>query len=126
MRASVKSNARLLVAVAAMVVAGFTWAAPLSENAAAAGIWSKPTLLFSTTGFTSNPVLVSDSSGDVHLFFWYSEQRGDASRATGVLMYARLHRGVWSKPVDVQAPADGGAQQSVALDSRGFLHLIWL
>lgn len=117
---------RVVVGTSAVLVALLLVAAPVTTAATAADVWSKPVVLFSTTGFTNSPVLVADPAGDVHLFFWYSEDRGAEAPLSGVIMYARWHRGVWSKPIDVQALPDGSAKQAVALDDRGYLHLVWL
>jgi hypothetical protein len=41
-------------------------------------------------------------------------------------MYARLHEGHWSAPTELLAsPAGGVTTPAVALDTQGFLHLIW-
>jgi hypothetical protein len=97
-------------------------------TAEAASAWSTPTVLFQTSGYTSNPVLVPDSTGDVHLVFWVSEKKAFTTTSASVLMYARLHQGTWSSAVDVLTSPDGGQlkQPAAALDSAGFLHVVFV
>jgi hypothetical protein len=96
--------------------------------AAAANVWTTPVTLFQTTGYASDPVLVPDSSGDVHLIFWTTPVKTFNSFSPGVLMYARLHNGDWSTPVDVLAAPDGAQlkQPAATIDDAGFLHVVFV
>jgi hypothetical protein len=86
--------------------------------------WSPPVVIFRTDGYATRPRLVADVSGDLHLLFFLREaSQGGASGGTAI-MYSRLHDGVWSAPVDVLVGA-GTNSPSVAVDARGFLHVVW-
>ncbi|MBM4429746.1 MAG: exo-alpha-sialidase, partial [Chloroflexi bacterium] len=79
------------------------------------------------------PVLVPDTSGGLHLF-WVGERSADIS-PSGPAYYHRYWDGrEWSPPVDILTsphrdgflPVDTAGGPSVALDSRGWLHVIWV
>ena len=120
---------RVGASLVSLSIALLMLATPAPHSAVAAGSWSKPVVVFSTSGYTNNPVLVADPTGDVHLIVWYKQDRGNRGNpgsSRGTLLYARLRRGVWSKPVDVQESPDGVAQTSAAVDKDGYLHVVWL
>jgi len=79
-----------------------------------------------TSGFASTrpAVIVTDSSGDAHLFWLYKQDREDKS--TWSINYSRWHDNYWSHPIDVLITPGGGASAPrVALSSDGYLHIIW-
>lgn len=95
-----------------------------ARPAEADGEWSTPTVVFRTDGYTTRPRIVADSAGDLHLLFFLRESsQGGAAGAT-MIMYSRYHEGVWSPPVDILVGA-GTNTPSVAVDARGFLHVVW-
>src|SRR5262249_42824807 len=95
----------------AMLASG-VWVAvlPSSKGVAADGIWSEPLIVFGTTGFAANPILLADSAGDVHLFFTTAATDNLAAAGTdaaGAIMYSRLHDRRFSPPIEVLLTPDG-------------------
>ncbi len=106
----------------------------------AVALWTDPVVLFSTDqGFVSAPVMLADPENTVHLFFISSESNAPTKvRPTnlagaagaglpGRIMYARLVAGRWSRPIDILATPGGApiTMTDVALDTEGYLHVIW-
>lgn len=103
-------------------------AASHTATAVAADVWSTPIIVFETKGTASNPVLVADVSGDVHLLFWRNEQKTSSGKSPDLLTYARLHQGSWSPAIDVLTGPDGGQlrQPAAVVDDAGFLHVVFV
>jgi hypothetical protein len=76
--------------------------------------WSEPVNL-SHSGAATNPVMVQDSNGVVHVF-WWDEFDGN--------MYSRLDEEGWSPPLLVSAPF-GEYTPTLVADSQGYLHAFW-
>lgn len=93
------------------------------RSTAAETIWSPPIVLFEQTGTVTNPVLVTDAQGDLHLLFVYREKEGGSA-----LMYARRKGDTWSRPLDVLVSPDGDVADlpSMTVDKLGFLHVVWM
>lgn len=107
--------------------------------------WTPPLKLFETTGRASEPELVVDAAGVVHVFWAYGSPENEADAALQAIYYTRQQQtvaaadtaaaadmhwaqgGIWSEPVDVLVSPDGrGARMpAVALDQQGYLHLAW-
>ena len=89
--------------------------------------WTPPLALFETTGRASEPELVVDAAGVVHVFWAYGSPENEADATLQAIYYARQQQGIWSEPVDVLVSPDGrGARMpAVALDQQGYLHLAW-
>ncbi len=89
--------------------------------------WTPPLALFETTGRASEPELVVDAAGVVHVFWAYGSPENEADGALQSIYYTRQQQGVWSEPVDVLvSPGGRGARMpAVALDQYGYLHLAW-
>lgn len=90
------------------------------------GAWSEPVSLFETTGRASEPEVVADPAGTVHVFWAYGdpEQEDGSGQA---LYYARKRDGTWSQPVDVLLSPGGNTARmpSVVADASGYLHIVW-
>lgn len=107
----------LLVALALSVA--FTWQGVQAQTG-----WSTPSVIFRTDGYATRPRLVADATGDLHLLFFLREATESGAGTATMIMYSRLHDGVWSAPVDVLVGA-GTNSPSVAVDARGILHVVW-
>lgn len=97
----------------------FTW-----QGVQAQAAWSTPVVVFRTDGYVTRPRLVADAAGDLHLFFFLREASQGGAAGGTMIMYSRLHDGVWSTPVDVLVGA-GTNSPTVAVDTRGILHVVW-
>lgn len=89
--------------------------------------WTPPLELFETTGRASEPELVVDAAGVVHVFWAYGSPEDEAAGDGQSLYYTRRQQGVWSEPVDVLvSPGGRGARMpAVALDHHSYLHVAW-
>jgi hypothetical protein len=93
--------------------------------------WAQPTNISQSPGDSSDPAMVADRAGMVHLF--WSERFGDEIDSRGqrihgnTLMYSRWRDGEWSTPNDVLVSPDGSEiwQPAVVVDQFGVLHVIW-
>lgn len=93
--------------------------------------WSEPFNVSHSPGDSSDPVMVADRTGLVHLF--WSERSGEEVTGTGLrahgnaIVYGRWMAGEWTEPNDVLVSPDGGEiwQPVVAVDDVGILHLLW-
>jgi hypothetical protein len=99
----------------------------LAQTQTAGQIWSTPVNL-SHSGSTTNPAIVVDSDGIVHVV-WEDTIAGE--------MYTSYDGTQWSTPVPVSlpfgpAPSGGAAQQSgpsnlrLIADSKGYVHAFWV
>ncbi len=99
------------------------------------GDWSAPLQLFNSAISASEPIVVSDAYGVVHVFWVEGPLAPTANAAPlnnsvagpSVIYHTALVGGRWSKPVDVLlSPGNGEARfPEAAADSIGRLHLIW-
>jgi hypothetical protein len=85
--------------------------------------WSEPYRLSSRDAAASEPYILSDQYGLVHVF-WIESGSTD-ERAT--IFYTNFDGTVWASPVDIYAAAVGSPilHLSPTVDSNGFLHLAW-
>lgn len=113
--------ARLLACLLLALALSAVFAA---QGARADTEWTPPSVVFRTDGYATRPRLVADSSGDLHLLFFLREATETGAGTVTMIMYSRLHDGVWSSPVDVLVGA-GTNSPSVTIDQRGFLHVVW-
>lgn len=111
----------MLLAPAAAFPAGPSDATPT----ASASSWSTPLVVTAVDAALPEPILLSDSSGAVHLFF-ADEGSGPGGR-TSVLRYARWAGGQWSEPRTVLTSEEKGAivNPALTLDERGWLHAVY-
>ncbi len=92
--------------------------------------WSNPINISNSPDDTStDPFLLADPSGVVHLF-WAEKIGNSPAGQPDTLMYSRLVDDVWSKPVDIFfAPLSDGNPiigfPHAILDESGRIHLIW-
>jgi hypothetical protein len=98
--------------IALFILATFLPSSTLAQSFA--DPWSEP-LNLSHSGAATNPVMVQDSNGIVHVF-WWDEFDGN--------MYSRLEGEEWSPPIPVSAPFGENTPTLVA-DSEGYLHAFW-
>jgi len=94
-------------------------------------IWASPINLSNSPEATStDPIVVADPAGIVHLF--WAEKMGTApGNSTDTLIYAQWDGKNWSKPVDIffSPYSDGNPIVNfphAVMDERGNIHLIWL
>ena len=112
-----------------LLAAGLWWWRGSGQAAARqdAGIWSPPQFLFETTGRASEPEIIVDNAGTVHVFWAYGNPENEADGTGQSLYYAQQQNGVWSDPTDILVSPGGRVARmpAVALDERGYLHLAW-
>jgi hypothetical protein len=86
-------------------------------------IWSESTLLFQVdgTGRIRNPFLISDSYGNVHLFWTVISESPDE---LDLIYYMRLDAVGWTTPIDIVAATPIRAVNA-AISQDGIIHLIW-
>jgi hypothetical protein len=116
-----QTAARLLSCLLLVVALSAVFAA---QGVRADTEWTPPVVVFRTDGYATRPRLVADSAGDLHLFFFLREASESDAGTTTMIMYSRLHDGVWSPPVDVLVGA-GTNSPSVTVDQKGYLHVVW-
>lgn len=111
----------VLLASAAAAAEGRSAAAPTPS----ASPWSAPQPVTAADTPVLEPILLSDSSGAVHLFF-ADEGSGPGGR-TSVLRYARWADGRWSEPRAVRTSEEKGAivNPALTLDERGWVHAVY-
>lgn len=80
--------------------------------------WSYPTRILKRQELTSEPVLVADQSGLVHLFW------SPFSTGTQTLFYAQWDGNAWSEPLDIYNDTQILGPSAV-VDSQGIIHLVW-
>lgn len=94
-------------------------------------VWNPPVNISNSPGITStDPFLVSDPTGKVHLF-WAEKGSSIPGNQPDTVMYTSWDGKVWSKPIDIffSPESDGTpvvAYPRAVVDDRGYLHLIWL
>lgn len=92
--------------------------------------WAEPTVLYQYTDTTEStvtpinrPTIIADSAGGLHLF-WAIVSPPEES----AIFYMYGDGQTWSNPVDILVGPNRtqtNSNASVALDSQGFLHVIW-
>jgi hypothetical protein len=112
-----------------MILVGLSLLVPTVGLAQTDSDWSKPQLVFESAGYTAFPLIAADPAGDVHVVFmrWNQAGRQVTSTTQGALLYARLHDGEWSKPVEIATPPGGGALNlpAMTLDAQDYLHVVF-
>jgi BNR repeat-like domain len=100
-------------------------AAEAAASPSAAAPWSVPLAVTAADAPLLEPILLSDSSGAVHLFF-ADDVSGSGGR-TSVLRYVRWTDGRWSERRTVLHSGEKGAivDPALALDERGWLHAVY-
>lgn len=129
------ANIFLRITVLLFQIVSVVFAAGITTQDAAAQTdeitWSSPVNLSNSPDASStDPVVVSDPAGLVHLF--WAEKMGTApGNSTDTLMYAQWDGKNWSKPVDIffSPYSDGNPivnYPHAVIDESGNIHLIWL
>ena len=85
--------------------------------------WTSPERLSSEDGMASQPYMVSDQYGYVHMFW---SESGSADEGP-VIRYSRFDGETWSLPNDIFITAPDAVVVFISpfVDSKGILHLIW-
>ena len=104
-----------------------TWKAPLVAASAAfqAGSWSDPVLVAQNA---SAPVIVSDSSGTLHVFYVEGKRDEEIGPEGQAIMYTHSAGGKsWSYPIDILVSPTNTPiiVNAVIIDRSGYLHLLW-
>lgn len=107
-----------LPALALVLAVGARQAAAKPQAQSPVVVWSEPRVVWETAGRTSNPILVTDAWGRVHLFF-LSQEEGEAQNTLFYVEAANED----ARPVDVQV---GVNEYRVAADPYGSLHVLSL
>lgn len=116
-----------------LTLAGLIFGAPLRSALAQTDEidWMPPINISNSPDSTStDPFLLSDPSGVVHLF-WGEKVSEIPSNQPDTLLYSRFSGDDWSKPIDLFfAPFSDGTPfvgfPHAVLDQAGNIHLIWL
>lgn len=89
--------------------------------------WSTPVMLFETTGRASEPRVVVDLGGTLHVFWAYGAPGTEDAGSGQAIYHVSQRNGSWSQPIDVvTSPGDRVARMpSVAADEKGYLHIVW-
>jgi hypothetical protein len=95
--------------------------------------WSEPYNLSNSASSSTDPVIVSDIYGAVHVF-WSEDTSGrphpigSAPSAGNAIFYRRLLDGFWTDPTDLfYGGAMGRLEQPWGVvDDQGIMHLVWL
>ena len=93
------------------------------SNAQGAYFWSEPILLFQVdgTGEIHRPFVISDSYGNVHVFWSVNSESQDE---LDLIYYSRLDAIGWTNPVDIVA-ATPARSVSATIGQDDFIYLIW-
>lgn len=125
-------RAAVLLGLIAGVLLVPGWMPARQANAQSSDIvWNAPINISDSPGITStDPFLISDPTGKVHLF-WAEKGSTIPGNQPDTVMYAMWDGKVWSKPIDIffSPESDGTpvvAYPRAVIDDRGYLHLIWL
>ena len=81
--------------------------------------WTTPVRIFESQQNPSEPVLVADQTGVLHLFWSPFTTDGDNS-----IYYARWDGEIWSNPVDIIA-GEQIHSPTVAIDPQGIIHMVY-
>ena len=94
-------------------------------------IWSEPINISNSPDLTStDPFLLPDPSGGVHLF-WAERALSGVAQNPDTLMYSYWDGETWSRPIDIffSPEADGNpvvGYPHAIMDENGRIHLFWL
>ena len=114
--------AAILWAVSGSAAAG----SPQAVNAQTGETWNPPALLYTAGGDMFSPLLVSDQTGRLHLFWGLAQAPNVQNPAGGdILFYNQKVGDSWSVPVDILSGQEIQTP-SVTVDKNNTLHLVWL
>jgi hypothetical protein len=109
---------RILI-IALLVLLAFTsllpWHSSLAQDQTPSTTWTAPINL-SHSGSTTNPAIVIDSNGIIHVI-WEDTIAGE--------MYSSFDGSQWSAPVVVSLPF-GTATPKLLADGKGYIHAFWV
>jgi hypothetical protein len=94
-------------------------------------VWSEPINISNSPDLTStDPFLLADPAGGVHLF-WAEKASAGAALNPDTLMYSYWDGETWSRPVDIffSPESDGNpivGYPHAVMDESGRIHLFWL
>ena len=106
--------------ILACLVAGMGFVLPVNAQTG----WSESVLLYRSEYAVTNPLVVADVYGSVHVFWLeYDEEE----TITPAVFHTELCDGIWSAPGTVLTSSDGGAMVGleVVSDQQGKIHAIW-
>ena len=88
--------------------------------------WSKPVEITSGTQNFQNPVIIADSSGDMHAFWTQIDINSTTGAQYAGLFYAKWDGQNWSNPIQVISSPDGDiVNPSIVIDSADVLYATW-
>jgi len=112
-------NKTLAISLLLLITGIFQLTANFTNTHAQSTPWSIPARLYETNGAIHTPIVISDPSGDLHVF-WSEPSPDDPD----VIMYTRWDGNYWSSPVDIISK-NTTRKPSAAVDNSGTIHLIW-
>lgn len=91
-------------------------------------IWTPPIRLSTSSGFLSQPVIVSDQNCHLHVFWIENPTTTRGDNRTGAIVHTHWNGHNWSEPIDILAAPSGHLikEFAVALDKESQLHLLLL
>ena len=117
--------------IAILVLSAFILAPATQAGAQAGGIdWTIPVNLSNSTSTSTDPYLLADPSGVVHLF-WAEKRGATPGNQADTILYTNWNGLSWAEPIDIFfSPASDGNPVATfphaVIDEKGTIHLIWM
>jgi hypothetical protein len=115
LRNQIKNISIILTFVLLIFTSSFPLGSSLAQNQTTDQTWTAPVNL-SHSGSTTNPTMVTDSNGVIHVI-WEDTIAGE--------MYTSFDGSQWSTPVVVSLPF-GTTTPKLFADSKGYIHAFWV
>lgn len=87
--------------------------------------WQPPQLLYQTTMRVTQPIVLTDYTDHVHIFWLEGPDLEQAPDAPTVIFHVDNTSGEWSEPVDILMPPDGATSIEATIDPYNRIHLVW-
>lgn len=111
----IKNISIILLISLLIFISSFPLGSSLAQTQTADQTWTTPVNL-SRSGSTTNPVMVIDSNGNIHVI-WEDTIAGE--------MYTSFDGSQWSTPAIVSLPF-GTTTPKLFADSKGYIHAFWV
>ncbi len=109
-----------------LMILGMLWGVPTRLVQAQGPIWQASIKLYQTEDFVSQPLLLGDMAGRLHLL-WNEIRKEEGGEPSGppVIYYMVKENDQWSEPVDVFVQLQGRMEQlGGVVDPYGHIHLV--
>lgn len=117
-----RANRKIILSICIFVIL-FIFSIRMTSAQSGDYYWTSPEQLSSQEGMSSQPYMVSDQYGFVHMFW---SESGFADERP-IIRYSRFNGETWSVPNDVFIAAADSVVVFISpyVDSEGTLHLLW-